>query len=76
MNWYAECWQRMNSMYSRCKAEDMDLVAISKAIDESYPYSSRSGAAYKAWLSARRSFFPKHNLPLRRAKCPTPDLLA
>lgn len=76
MSWYTECWQRMHVTYLRCKAEEMDDASISKAVDESYPFSSRSGHPYKAWLDARRNFFPKHNLPLRRAKRPPPDLLA
>lgn len=76
MTWYTECWQRMESMYSRCKAEGLDALATSKVIDESYPYGSRSGWGYKAWLAARRNFFPKHNLPLRRAKRPKPDLFS
>lgn len=74
MTWYTESWQQMESVYSRCKSEGMDALSISKAIDESYPYSSRSGWAYKAWLAARHNFFPKHNIPLRRAKRPPPDL--
>ncbi|MFK3794790.1 hypothetical protein [Pseudomonas sp. NPDC088444] len=76
MTWYTESWQRMESVYSRCKAEGLDAAAISKAIDDSYPYNSRSGWAYKAWLDARRNFFPKHNIPLRRAKRPEPELFA
>lgn len=40
------------------------VADVGRAIDDSCPYSSRSGFAYKSWLEARRDFFRKHNIPL------------
>lgn len=39
-------------------------------------YSRINTLAYKAWLEARRDFFRKHNIPMRRAKKPAADLVA
>ena len=66
----------MQDQYKQTTAAGSDPAAIAKAIDDSYPYSQRTGWAYKAWLEARRDFFRQHNLPLRRAKKPAPDLLS
>lgn len=76
MSWYANSWQHMLAQHQQATAVGGDPAAIAKAIDDSYPYSQRSGWAYKAWLEARRDFFRQHNLPLRRAKKPGPDLLS
>ena len=73
MTWYAAAWRHMEAI--RTGRADSEPAAIAKAIDDSYPYSQRSGWAYKAWLHARRDFFRKYNLPLRRARKPAPDLL-
>jgi len=73
MTWYATAWSHMETV--RTGRADAEPAAIAKAIDDSYPYSQRSGWAYKAWLDARRDFFRKYNLPLRRARKPAPDLL-
>lgn len=75
MSWYANSWQHMLAVRNEAAAAGKDAAATAKAIDDSYPYSERSGWAYKAWLDARRDFFRQHNLPLRRAKKPAPDLL-
>lgn len=72
MTWYATAWGHMETI--RTRRSDAEPAAIAKAIDDSYPYSQRSGWAYKAWLDARRDFFRKYNLPLRRARKPAPDL--
>lgn len=74
MTWYATSWEHMETVRKK-HADSSGLAAIAKAIDDSYPYSQRSGWAYKAWLEARRNFFRKYNLPLRRARKPAPDLL-
>lgn len=73
MSWYARSWQHMAAVLEESQAAG--VADTGKAIDDSYPYSSRSGFAYKAWLEARRDFFRKHNIPLRRAKKPAPGLL-
>ena len=73
MTWYAAAWGHMETV--RKEHVESEPTAIAKAIDDSYPHSERSGWAYKAWLAARRDFFRKHNLPLRRARKPAPDLL-
>lgn len=75
MSWYASSWQHMLAVRIEAEAAGKDAAATAKAIDGSYPYSERRGWAYKAWLDARRDFFRQHNLPLRRAKKPAPDLL-
>ena len=75
MSWYAISWQHMLAVHAEANAAGKDATATAKAIDDSYPYSERSGWAYKAWLEARRDFFRQHNLPLRRAKKPAADLL-
>lgn len=75
MSWYASSWQHMLSVRNEAATAGKDAAATAKAIDDSYPYSERSGWAYKAWLEARRDFFRKNNLPLRRAKKPAADLL-
>lgn len=74
MSWYARSWQHMAAVFDESQASS--LTDIGKAIDDSYPYCSRSGFAYKAWLEARRDFFRKHDIPMRRAKKPAQDLLA
>ncbi|MDH1009952.1 hypothetical protein N5J43_08190 [Pseudomonas nicosulfuronedens] len=75
MTWYTRCWQHMSEVHQQAKADGKDPAGIAKAIDESYPYrSKRSGYAYKAWLAARRDFFSKHQLPLRRARQKTGGL--
>ena len=73
MSWYASSWQHMAAVLEESQAAG--VVDVGRAIDDSYPYSSRSGFAYKAWLEARRDFFRKHNIPLRRANKPAPGLL-
>lgn len=75
MTWYARSWQHMTEVHQQAEAEGMFAHGIAKAIDDSYPFSERSGWAYKAWLDARREYFRKHDLPLPRAKTPGPDLL-
>lgn len=70
MSWYTSSWQHMQHVHQQAAAEGKDATGIARTIDESYPYSERSGWAYKAWLDARRDFFRQHNLPLRRAKKP------
>ena len=73
MSWYARSWQHMAAVLEESQAAG--VADVGRAIDDSYPYSSRSGFAYKAWLEARRDFFRKHSIPMRRAKKPAPDLL-
>ncbi|WP_312903578.1 hypothetical protein [Stutzerimonas nitrititolerans] len=75
MTWYARSWQHMQQVHQQAQADGKFAHAIATAIDESYPFSERSGWAYKAWLDARREFFRKHDLPLRRARKPGADLL-
>lgn len=36
---------------------------VAKAIDAAYPFGARVGYPYKVWLSERKVFFAKHNLP-------------
>lgn len=74
MSWYASSWQHMLAVHQQAQAAGKDAAGIARAIDESYPYSERSGWAYKAWLDARRDFFRQHSLPLRRAKKPKDGL--
>lgn len=76
MSWYSSSWQHMAKVHQQAQADGMDAAGIAKAIDDAYPYRDRSGWAYKTWLDARRDFFRKHDLPLRRAKKPEPDLLS
>lgn len=76
MSWYSSSWQHMANVHQQAQVDGVDAAGIAKAIDDSYPYSDRSGWAYKAWLDARRDFFRKHCLPLRRAKKPESDLLS
>lgn len=76
MSWFGSSWEHMAEVYARENAQGRLPCEIAKAIDTSYPYSERSGWAYKAWLAARRDFFRKHSLPLRRARQPGPDLLS
>lgn len=75
MSWYATSWRHMLAQHQDAKDSGLEPEAIAKVIDDSYPFNQRSGWAYKAWLDARRDFFRQHNLPLRRAKKPAPDLL-
>lgn len=75
MSWYASSWQHMLAVRAEAVAAGKDAAETARAIDDSYPYSERSGWAYKAWLEARRAFFRQYNLPLRRAKKPAADLL-
>lgn len=74
MSWYARSWQHMHQVHEKMISAGEAEQGIARAIDESYPYSERSGWAYKAWLAARRDFFSKHDLPLRRARKPGQDL--
>lgn len=74
MSWYDRAWQHMHQVHQQAMADGLDAQAIAKAIDDSYPWVKRSGWPYKGWLAARHSFFPTHDLPLRRAKRPGPDL--
>lgn len=76
MTWYADAWSFMAKTHTAASTEGKDGMAIAKAIDDGYPYGERSGWPYKAWRAARRDFFRKHNLPLRRARQPGADLLA
>lgn len=76
MSWYAKSWQHQQQVHQQAQTDGKDAAGIAKTIDDSYPFSQRSGWAYKAWLEARRDFFRQHNLPLRRAKKPGPDLLS
>ena len=76
MSWYATSWQHMLAQHKLAAASGADQAAIAKVIDNSYPFSQRSGWAYKAWLDARRDFFRQHNLPLRGAKKPAADLFS
>ena len=77
MTWYARSWEHMERERQQAASQGLDALSIAKAIDDSYPYhSKRSGWAYKAWLAARRDFFSKHQLPLRRARKPAPDLFS
>lgn len=69
--WYTAAWAHMTGIQS-ATAPGADL---GKAIDDSYPWQ-RSGWPYKAWLAARRDFFRKNNIPLRRAKKPCSDLFS
>mgnify|MGYP007113983420 CR=1 FL=1 len=65
----------MHQVRQQALAEGKGAADIAKAIDDSYPYhSKRSGWVYKAWLAARRDFFSKHQLPLRRARQQSGDL--
>ncbi|MCY1396455.1 hypothetical protein D3C76_507920 [compost metagenome] len=77
MTWYTRSWEHMERERQQAASQGLDALGIAKAIDDSYPYhSKRSGWAYKAWLAARRDFFSKHQLPLRRARKPEPDLFS
>lgn len=76
MTWYASSWSHMHGVNQQAVAEGKDPAARAKAIDDSYPWAQRSGWAYKAWLSARRDYFRKQGLPLRRAKKPQKDLIS
>ena len=76
MTWYTRSWQHMHQVHQQAQAGGKDVVGIAQIIDESYPYTERSGWAYKAWRDARRDFFRQHLLPLRRAKKPKVDLLS
>lgn len=66
----------MRKMHQQATAEGKSAADMARAIDDSYPYSERSGWAYKAWLDARRDFFRKYQLPLRRARQPKTDLFS
>lgn len=48
MSWYARSWQHMAAVLEESQAAG--VADVGRAIDDSYPYSSRSGFAYKAWL--------------------------
>lgn len=76
MSWYATSWQHMLAKRNEANDAGADNSAIAKAIDASYPFSQRSGWAYKAWLEARRDFFRQYNLPMRRAKKPDDGLFS
>jgi len=58
----------MHQVHQQALAEGLDDQEIAKAIDDSYPWVKRSGWSYKAWLRARRAYFPRHQLPMPRAK--------
>ncbi|MBD8493876.1 hypothetical protein [Pseudomonas syringae] len=75
MSWYSDSWQHMYRLYTRAKRDGLSPEAISKFIDDSYPWRERSGWAYKGWLQARKEFFRRNNLSLRHAKKSGPDLL-
>jgi hypothetical protein len=68
--WYEAAWKHMTHIL----AEEYTDLDIGKTIDDNYPFGKRCGWPYKAWLNARRDFFRKHNIQLRRAKKPGPDL--
>lgn len=70
-SWYTRAWLHM----TRVQATAELGIDIGKAIDDSYPWR-RSGWAYKAWLTARKDYFRKNNIPLRRAKKPSADLFS
>jgi len=75
VSWYQRSWQAMNDLRNKAIEDGKSGVDIARAVDAGYPWSERSGWAYKAWLDARRDFFRQHDLPLRRARKPGPDLL-
>lgn len=76
MSWYTRSWQHMHPTWLRAQAAGITGKDHGKAIEESYPYRTRDGHAYKAWLRARKDFFRLNNIPLRRAKRLRPDLLS
>ncbi|MCP1617000.1 hypothetical protein FBY21_1598 [Pseudomonas sp. SLBN-26] len=76
MSWYERAWQHMHQVHQQALAEGLDAIARARAIDDSYPWQKRSGWPYKAWLRARRDFFPRHQLPTPRATRPGPDLFS
>lgn len=43
MSWYARSWQHMAAVLEESQAAG--VADVGKAIDDSYPYSSRSGFA-------------------------------
>lgn len=75
MSWYQRSWEAMHELRELAIAEGKTGAEVGRAIDAGYPWSERSGWAYKAWLDARRDFFRKHGIELRRAKKPGPDML-
>lgn len=66
----------MHQVHQQALADGLDAMARARAIDDSYPWVKRSGWPYKAWLRARRDFFPRHQLPMPRAKRPVADLFS
>lgn len=66
----------MHQVHQQALADRLDAQDIAKAIDDSYPWQKRSGWPYKAWLSARRAYFPHHQLPTPRATRPGADLFS
>lgn len=64
----------MHQVHQQALADGLEAMARAKAIDDSYPWQKRSGWPYKSWLRARRDFFPRHQLPMPRAKHPEAGL--
>ncbi|MBO2926691.1 hypothetical protein [Metapseudomonas otitidis] len=76
MSWHDRAWHHMHQVHQQALADGLDAQAIAKAIDDSYPWLKRSGWPYKAWLRARHEYFPRHQLPMPRAKRPGLDLFS
>jgi len=76
VSWYDRAWQHIHQVHQQALADELDAQAIAKAIDDSYPWVKRSGWPYKAWLRARRAYFPRHQLPTPRARRPGADLFS
>jgi hypothetical protein len=74
MSWYDSSWKHMQQVHQQEVATGKDAAEIAKAIDDAYPFWSRNGWPYKAWLRARREFLIKHQLPVPRARKPKDDL--
>lgn len=56
----------MQGVFDSCKATGDSPHQIDAAIRAAYPWGERRAWPYKAWLQARREFYEKNELPLRR----------
>lgn len=91
MNWRQKANRHIEPIVSRMAADAIDqepqkrtlLQRVSKALKDSYPFDSRSGWAYKAWLSERRRLLHAYGIcalsedhpdhPSRRGRKPEAD---
>jgi hypothetical protein len=67
MSWYDTATGYIGQIHAKLPA-DATYEDRVKALRDGYPFSMRSGLAYKAWLKARRAYLSKYDEKARRPR--------